>query len=49
MLIQSTFKDYYDSASSIGIDKTIVYKRTISEVQLDDGFFYRWFAQIFSG
>ena len=39
MLIQSTFKDYYDSAASIGIDKTIVFKRTTSEVQLEDGFF----------
>lgn len=39
MLIQSNFKDYYDSAANIGIDKTIIYKRTTSEIQLDEGFF----------
>ncbi len=39
MLIQSNFKDYYDSAANIGIDKTIVYKRTTSEVLLEEGFF----------
>ncbi len=39
MQIQSSFKDYYDGAVSTGIDKTIIYKRSNSEVQLEDGFF----------
>ncbi len=47
MLIQSNFKDYYDSAVNIGIDKTIIYKRTTSEIQLDEGFFIDGLPQHF--
>jgi hypothetical protein len=39
MLIQSSFKDYYDSAANSGIDKTIVYKRETTQILLDEGFF----------
>jgi hypothetical protein len=39
MLIQSTFKDYYDGAASSVIDTAIMYKRDTTQVQLDDGFF----------
>ncbi len=47
MQIQSNFKDYYDSAARIGTDITIVYKRSTSEVQLDDGFFIDGLPQHF--
>lgn len=47
MLIQSAFKDYYDSAANIGIDKMIIYKRETSEVQLEDGFFIDGLPQYF--
>lgn len=47
MIIQSTFKDYYDGAASMGIDKTVVYKRTTSEKQLEEGFFIDGLPQHF--
>jgi len=34
MLIVSKFHDYYDSASTFGIDKTVVYKRDKIEIDL---------------
>jgi hypothetical protein len=39
MLIQSSFKDFYDGAASSGVDTSIIYKRETGSVQLDDGFF----------
>lgn len=47
MLIQSAFKDYYDSAASSGIDKQIVYKRETLQIQLDEGFFTDGLPQYF--
>jgi hypothetical protein len=48
MYIQSSFKDYYDSAASSGIDKTIVYERTSKKVHLEAGFFIDGLPQYFS-
>lgn len=47
MLIQSSFKDYYDSAASSGIDKAIVYKRETAQLQLEQGFFIEGMPQHF--
>jgi hypothetical protein len=47
MLIQSSFKDYYDSAAGSGVDKSIVYKRETSQLQLQQGFFTDGLPQYF--
>lgn len=47
MKINSSFKDYYDSASSLGIDKSIVYNRESSEIQIDETFFIDGLPQHF--
>lgn len=36
MKVYSKFKDYYDSASSFGVDETIVYKRVEEPMYLSE-------------
>lgn len=47
MKINSSFKDYYDSASSLGIDKSIVYNRESFQIQIDESFFIDGLPQHF--
>jgi hypothetical protein len=47
MKINSSYKDYYDSASSLGIDKSIVYNRESSEIQIEETFFIDGLPQHF--